>query len=107
MGNDIDKAYRRAYYRQNRETCINAVARHKARNKNDPKVQAMAAALREGRKAMGMTQKELGAAIGANTNVVGFWEQGQLRPNADRIGAAFPELAEAIRRAGDEALKRR
>ena len=101
MGDDIGKAYRRAYYRQNRETCINAVARYKARNKSDPKVQAMAAALRNGRKAMGMTQTELGAAIGTSATVVGFWEQGQLRPNADRIGAAFPELAEEIRRAGD------
>lgn len=99
MGNDIDKAYRRAYYRQNRETCLNAVARYKARNKNDPKVQAMAAALRNGRKAMGMTQKALGAAIGTSENVIGYWEQGRLRPNADRIGAAFPELAEEIRRA--------
>lgn len=101
MGNDIDKAYRRAYYRDNKETCINAVARYKARNKNDPKVQAMAAALRKGRKAMGMTQKELGAAIGTSANVIGYWEQGRLRPNADRISAAFPELAEEIRRAGN------
>lgn len=101
MGNDIDKAYRRAYYRQNRETCLNAVKRYKARLRRDPRVKAMAAALRNGRKAMGMTQKELGAAIGTSGNVVGFWEQGRLRPNADRIGAAFPALAEEIRRAGN------
>ena len=101
MGNDIAKAYRRAYYRDNKETCINAVKRYKARMRTDPKVKAMAAALRNGRKAMGMTQKELGAAIGTSGNVVGFWEQGQLRPNADRIGAAYPELAEEIRRAGN------
>lgn len=101
MGNDIAKAYRRAYYRDNKETCINAVKRYKTRLRRDPRVKAMAAALRNGRKAMGMTQKEMGAAIGARADVIGDWEQGRLRPNADRIGAAFPALAEEIRRAGN------
>lgn len=101
MSSEIEKAFRRAYYRENAETCKNAVKRYKETLRRDPKVQAMAAALRKGRLAMGKTQREIAAALGTNYRVVGYWEQGRLRPNVERIGEHFPDLAEEIRRAGD------
>lgn len=101
MGSELQKAYQRAYYRANKETYIRAIKRAIVRRRANPKIRAMGAALAEGRKELGMTQKGLGLLLGKTENTIGFWEQARLRPNVELIAEHLPELAEKVRRAGD------
>lgn len=101
MGSELQKAYQREYYRQNKETYLNSVRRAIEARRANPKIRAMGAALAEGRKELGMTQRGLGLLLGKSENVIGYWEQARLRPNVELIAEHLPELAEKIRRAAD------
>lgn len=48
--------------------------------------------IRARRKAAGMSQEELAAAVGCTFQAVGAWERGQALPTADRL----PQLAKAL-----------
>ena len=107
MGDELKKAYQRAYYQANKETYARATKRSIEARRANPKIRAMGAALKEGRKELGMTQRGLGLLLGRTENIIGYWEQARLRPNVELIAEHLPELAEKVRRAGDEALKKR
>ena len=48
--------------------------------------------IRARRKAAGMTQEDLAAAVGCTYQAVGMWERGDVLPTADRL----PEIAAAL-----------
>ena len=48
--------------------------------------------IRARRKAAGLSQEELAAAVGCTSQAVGAWERGQTLPTADRL----PQLAKAL-----------
>jgi DNA-binding XRE family transcriptional regulator len=101
MGEELQKAYQRAYYQANKEAHFKAVKRAIELRRASPKIRAMGATLAEGRKELGMTQKGLGLLLGRSETVIGYWEQARLQPNVELIAEYLPELAEKIRRAGD------
>lgn len=107
MGDELQRAYQRKYYQARRETFIESTRRAIEVRRANPKIRAMGAALKEGRKELGMTQRGLGLLLGRSENIIGYWEQARLRPNVELIAEHLPELAEKVRRAGDEALKKR
>lgn len=101
MGDELKKAYQRAYYRANKEMYIQAITRAIEVRRANPKIRAMGAALAEGRKELGMTQRAMGLLLGKSERTIGYWEQARLRPNVELIEEHLPELAEKIRRAAD------
>lgn len=57
--------------------------------------------IRARRKAAGMSQEELAAAVGCTFQAVGAWERGQMLPTAARL----PQLAKALNCSIDDLYK--
>ena len=99
---DRPREYWRKYYAANPEKYRRCCDSYRAKNERDPKNAALGAKLRAIRKRFCMSQKELATRLGVNKSTVHYWESGQIPVNVERIGKVWPELAEEIRRAGDE-----
>lgn len=69
-----------------------------AEKRADKMRHAMCETLKKGRAELQLTQAQMAKLIGVKEGAYGNWEQGRLKPNIPKIHAAFPELADRIRR---------
>lgn len=64
----------------------------------DPQIRAY-------RKAIGMTQRQFGAAVGVSLSVVGAWETGQTPPKWELMEARFPDIHKDAAKINAQVLK--
>ena len=76
--------YQRAYYEANRERIA----------------ESQRAAIVDFRRSNGLTQRDFAKSVGVSKPLVSHWECGRSPINLDKVGAVFPELAEALRKGG-------
>ena len=79
-----------------------AAAMEKLDNRERRIAEYQRAAIVDFRRSTGMNQMDFAKAVGVSNALVSHWECGRSPVNLDKVGAVFPELAEALRKGGAE-----
>ena len=85
---------KRAYYEANREKIAEAQRAYYEANRE--KIAEIGAALRRWRKEHGLTQREVGEAVGVLNSCICHWEKGDWPIDFGRLTEAYPLAVEAI-----------
>ena len=95
-GANMDKAAeaQRAYREANREKIAEAKRAYYEANRE--KIAEIGAALRRWRKEHGLTQREVGEAVGVLNSCICHWEKGDWPIDFGRLTEAYPLAVEAI-----------
>ena len=95
-GANMDKAAeaQRAYREANREKIAEAQRAYYEANRE--KIAEIGAALRRWRKEHGLTQREVGEAVGVLNSCICHWEKGDWPIDFGRLTEAYPLAVEAI-----------